>query len=298
MTRTLRMWQVDAFSDAPFRGNPCAVFFDSGDLSGERMQQIAQEMNLSETVFLCPPTTPDADYRARIFTPRSELPFAGHPTISAAFCVWSSMRDAGLGPLPTLLRQECGAGIVPVEIGTRDGAQTFTMTQIAPEFRSFDLDRGQVALVLGCAPDDLCDPALDAASTGIWWMFARCRSPEVVAGLAPDMTAITELSHRTGITGLAAWSVGATQDGVDVKLRAFAPAEGVPEDPVTGSANGCLAALIARDGVLGTAPVSYVAEQGVEMGRAGRIFVQCDAGDTGPRVGGQVVRVMTGDLVI
>lgn len=100
------------------------------------------------------------------------------------------------------------------------------------------------------------------------------------------------------MTGLAAWSVGATQDGVDVKLRGFAPAEGVPEDPVTGSANGCLAALIARDGILGAAPVSYVAEQGVEIGRAGRVFVSCEAAGAAPRVGGGVVRVMTGDLAI
>ncbi len=298
MTRVLRMWQVDAFTDVPYRGNPCAVFFDGGDLSDAQMQQIAQEMNLSETVFLCPPTTADADYRARIFTPRSELPFAGHPTISAAFSVWRSMRDAGFGPMPTVLRQECGAGIVPVEISPQDGTQVFTMTQMRPAFRAFDTGKADVAAMLGCDPGDLLDPALDASSTGIWWMFARCRSPEVVAALEPDMTAISALSQETGITGLAAWSVGATQAGVDVKLRGFAPAEGVPEDPVTGSANGCLAALIARDGILGAAPFSYVAEQGVEMGRAGKIFVSCDAADAAPRVGGKVVRVMTGDLAI
>lgn len=298
MARIKRLWQVDAFSADRYRGNPCAVFFDADDLTKDEMQRIAQEMNLSETVFLCPPTMAGADYRARIFTPRSELPFAGHPTISAAYCVWNSMREAGIGPLPEILRQECLAGIVPVEIARGDAGETFTMTQVAPTFRSFDFSRDDVAKMLGCASDGLMDPALDAASTGIWWMFARCTTPEVVASLDPDMTAISALSADTGITGLAAWSVGATQAGVDVKLRCFAPAEGVPEDPVTGSANGCLASLIARDGVLGVAPVSYVAEQGVEMGRAGLIFLHVPAVGAGPKVGGQVVRVMVGDLTV
>jgi len=298
MARSKRLWQVDAFTADRYRGNPCAVFYDAHDLSTDEMQQVAQEMNLSETVFLCPPTTADADYRARIFTPRSELPFAGHPTISAAYCVWNSMRNAGIGPLPDVLRQECLAGIVPVEITPGDAGEKYTMTQVAPSFRSFDLSRAEVAAMLGCGADDLVDPALDAASTGIWWMFARCTTPEVVAHLAPDMTAIAALSAETGITGLAAWSVGATQPGVDVKLRCFAPAEGVPEDPVTGSANGCLASLIARDSVLGSTPVSYVAEQGVEMGRAGLISVHVPAIGAGPKIGGQVVRVMVGDLTL
>ncbi|MDF1722254.1 MAG: PhzF family phenazine biosynthesis protein [Minwuia sp.] len=298
MTRTKRLWQVDAFTADRYRGNPCAVFFDGGDLGTDEMQRIAQEMNLSETVFLCPPTVEGADYRARIFTPRNELPFAGHPTISAAFCVLNSMRDAGFGPLPTVLHQECLAGIVPVAISQGAGGETYTMTQVAPAFRTLDVSRSDVASMLGCDVDELVGPGLDAATTGIWWMFARCTSPEVVARLEPDMTAISVLSMETGITGLGAWSVGGTLPGVDVKLRCFAPAEGVPEDPVTGSANGCLASLIARDRVLGDAPVSFLAEQGVEMGRAGLISASVPAVGAGPNIGGQVVRVMVGDLTI
>lgn len=295
---TRRLWQVDAFADRVYRGNPCAVVFDAADIETARMQEIAAEMNLSETVFLLPPTSDDADYRARIFTPRNELPFAGHPTISAAYCVRESLREAGFGPLPRVLRQECGAGIIPVEITEQDGRALFTMTQVAPSFIDVDLDRDDVAKVLGCAADDLPEPPVEAADTGIAWMFVRLPSAEAVAGLDPDMTAIAALSARTGITGLAVWSVGATNAGVDVKLRAFAPADGVPEDPVTGSANGCLAAIIARSGALGCSAVSYVAEQGVEMGRDGRVFAATDGPDSGPRIGGHVVRVMEGVLTI
>lgn len=287
-----KLWQVDAFASAPYKGNPCAVVFDASDLTTAQMQAIAAEMNLSETVFLLPPTVPDADYRARIFTPRSELPFAGHPTISAAYCVHRSLIEAGYGPAATLLRQECGAGIIPVEISEQDGRVIYTMTQVVPEFLDTVVDRRSMVDALGCLDADLMDPPVETANTGIPWMFARLRTPAAVASLSPDMTAITSISRQTGITGLAAYAIGATNAGVDVKLRAFAPAEGVPEDPVTGSANGCLAAILARNGLLGAGPISYLAEQGVEMGRDGRIHASIDGPDSGPRIGGEVVRVM------
>jgi PhzF family phenazine biosynthesis protein len=263
------------------------------------MQQIAAEMNLSETVFLLPPTTAEADYRARIFTPRSELPFAGHPTISAAWCVHRSLSDAGFGRDHRLLRQECGAGIIPVEISeAEDGSAIYTMTQKTPRFLDVDVARDEMRGALGCDDGDLLDPVVEAADTGIAWMFARLSGPEAVAALRPDMTAVSAISSRTGITGLAVYAIGATNAGVDVKVRAFAPAEGVPEDPVTGSANGCLAALLARNGALGGGPVRYVAEQGVEMGRDGRVHAAIDGPDAGPRIGGQVVRVMDAVLTI
>lgn len=287
-----KLWQVDAFASAPYKGNPCAVVFDAADIPSEKMQVIAAEMNLSETVFLLPPTTADADYRARIFTPRSELPFAGHPTISAAYCVHRSLVEAGYGQDCTLLRQECKAGIIPVEIADQEGRTVYTMTQVAPEYLDISVDRRSVIDALGCQDAELLDPPIEAANTGIPWMFARLSSAKAVAALQPDMTAIASISKQTGITGLAAYAIGATNEGVDIKLRAFAPAEGVPEDPVTGSANGCLAAVLARNGAFGPAPLTYLAEQGVEMGRDGRIHAAIDSATSGPRIGGQVVRVM------
>jgi PhzF family phenazine biosynthesis protein len=293
-----KLWQVDAFASAPYKGNPCAVVFDAADLSAEQMQTIAAEMNLSETVFLLPPTTAEADYRARIFTPRSELPFAGHPTISAAYCVHRSLIDAGYGQGAALLRQECEAGIIPVAITEQAGRTVYTMTQVPAHFIDLDIDRATILAALGCADADLLDPPVEASNTGIGWMFARLATPEAVAALDPDMTAITAISKQTGITGLAVYSIGATNPGVDVKLRGFAPAEGVPEDPVTGSANGCLAAILARNGAFGPAPLAYVAEQGVEMGRDGRIHAAIDSAADGPRIGGEVVRVMEAVLEV
>lgn len=293
-----RLWQVDAFADRIYRGNPCAVVFDAADLSKDDMQTIAAEMNLAETVFLLPPTVPGADYRVRIFTPRSELPFAGHPTISAAFCVYESLRATGFGPLPETLRQECGVGVIPVAIQPNGAGIELVMTQAKPEFRTLSFGREQIAKALGCSAEDLVDPPAEAASTGIWWMFAHLRSAAAVAAVRPDMAAISALCRESGITGLAAYSIGATVSDCDVKLRCFAPDEGVPEDPVTGSANGCLAALLARNGTLGPAPFSYRAEQGTELGRDGRVSVTVDAAGAGPKIGGQVVRVMTANLAV
>lgn len=296
--RLKRLWQVDAFADRIYRGNPCAVVFDAADLTKDEMQTIAAEMNLAETVFLLPPTVAGADYRVRIFTPRSELPFAGHPTISAAFSVYESLKAAGFGPLPDVLRQECGVGIIPVAVVQNGTGTEFVMTQAKPEFRALSFEREQVATALGCSADDLLDPPAEAASTGIWWMFARLGSAAAVAGARPDMAAISALCREIGITGLGAYSIGATASDCDVKLRCFAPDEGVPEDPVTGSANGCLAALLARNGTLGPAPFSYRAEQGTELGRDGRVSVTVDAAGTGPKIGGRVVRVMTAELEV
>lgn len=295
---TKRLWQVDAFADAPYKGNPCAVVFDAADLSTAQMQTIAAEMNLSETVFLLPPSSDAADYRARIFTPRSELPFAGHPTISAAFCVHQSLIQAGFGQTRTLLRQECKAGIIPVEIAASGDRTVYTMTQIPATFLDITMDRATMVAALGCADADLLDPPIEASHTGIGWMFARLATPEAVAALDPDMGAIAAMSREIGVTGLGTYAIGATNAGVDVKLRAFAPAEGVPEDPVTGSANGCLAAILARNGALGPTPIAYQAEQGVEMGRDGRIQAAIDSVDVGPRIGGQVVRVMEAVLTV
>src|SRR5882672_3757825 len=128
-------WQVDAFTAERFCGNPLAVVFDAGDIPAPTMQRIALEMNLSETVFVLPPEEAAADYRVRIFTPRSELPFAGHPTLGTAH----AMVQRGLQPKDRsgrVIRQQCGIGLVPIEI--RDGAEgrNFVMTQGVPKHRA------------------------------------------------------------------------------------------------------------------------------------------------------------------
>ena len=194
---TKDIWTVDAFTTERYKGNPCAVVFDGDDLSADQMHRIAAEMNLSETVFLLPPTVVEADYRARIFTPRAELPFAGHPTISAAFAMVSSGRFAPEGK-PAIIRQECGAGIIPVEVRGDGESRAFIMTQVQPRFRAMDASRAAVAEVLNCPIGDVAEPALEAVSTGVWWSIARLSSPEALAALSPNMDRVGDDRH--GVT--------------------------------------------------------------------------------------------------
>ncbi len=293
-------WQVDAFARERYKGNPCAVVFEGDDIPTEAMQRIAAEMNLSETVFILRPSEAGADYHARIFTPRSELPFAGHPTVSAAFAVLGRGIAAPSGT-PPILRQQCGIGIIPVEVAGEGEAREFIMTQGVPEYRPTDLDADTVARMLGCGVGDVLDHPFEAVSTGVPWLIAVVRDRDVLAALSPDLGLIEEVCRRLGVIGISPISLGAFAEACSMKVRAFAPGEGVSEDPVTGSANGCIGAYISRHGLLGGPHPSYRAEQGTEMGRDGEVFVECLPAEDGAlavRVGGAAVRVMEGKLYL
>lgn len=297
------VWQVDAFADAPYHGNPCAVVFEADDIPTERMQQIAAEMNLSETVFLLKPERDDADYRARIFTPQYEMPFAGHPTLSASYAVSQLLARAGYGPRPKQLRQECGAGVIPVDIlPGEDGEDVFSMTQVLPDFRDVDIHKTIFASALGVPLSAMAQGPIQTVSTGVWWTIVPLVGASSVANCRPDMTALGDLSKKMGTVGVCVFAIGAKAHDCDVKLRVFAPGAGVPEDPVTGSANGCLAAYIARHGLLdhnGNGAISYTAEQGTEMGREGRAYISVPrGGDGAPVVAGKVVPLMEGSMVV
>lgn len=293
-------WQVDAFARERYKGNPCAVVFEADDIPTEAMQRIAAEMNLSETVFILRPSEAGADYHARIFTPRSELPFAGHPTVAAAFAVLGRGIAAPSGA-PPILRQQCGIGIVPVEVAGEGEARELIMTQGAPEYRGTDLDAAAVARMLGCGAADILDHPFEVVSTGVPWLMAVLRDREVLAALEPDLGSIEMVCRGLDAIGISPISLDAFADGCSVKVRAFAPGQGVPEDPVTGSANGCIGAYISRHGLLGGPHPAYRAEQGTEMGRDGEVFVECLAGEDGGlavRVGGAAVQVMEGRLTL
>ena len=165
--------QVDVFTSQPLRGNPAAVVFDADDLDARTMQRIAREMNLSETVFVLAPESPDTDYRVRIFTPSSELPFAGHPTIATASAVRAHRGDLVDA---SLLRQACGIGIVPVEVVPTEGSPIYWMTQASPQFRNTAIGPGEMSALLGCDANMLAAMPVEVVSTGIPWLIAELRS--------------------------------------------------------------------------------------------------------------------------
>ncbi len=260
--------QVDAFTHRPLYGNPAAVVFDADGLTGEIMQRIAREMNLSETVFILKPTVPEADYRVRIFTPMSEMAFAGHPTVAAAHSVLARYPEkAGA----SLLKQECGIGLVPVEVLPGSHDKLLRMTQGKPSWSDTGLDAGTVARMLGCAESDLAATPFQVVSTGVRWLIAQLSSFAAISKLEPDQGLIMRECKALRAAGITVFAERGDGGPVRIRLRTFAPGEGVAEDPVCGSGNGSVAAYIARhvhpDDTVG----AYVAEQGIEIGRDGEI---------------------------
>ena len=287
--------QVDAFTNRPLYGNPAAVVFEADELTTETMQKIAREMNLSETVFILRPTSPDADYRARIFTPMSEMPFAGHPTVAAAHSVRARYPDKANA---TLLRQECGIGIVPVEVIPLQSSSLLRMTQGAPSYRDSGLTRETVADMLGCAESDLADSPFEVVSTGVPWLIVELSRLESISALTPDQGLIAHECKALRACGVTVFVERGDGGPVRIRVRTFAPGEGVAEDPVCGSGNGSVAAYIARHKHTDEAAGRYLAEQGIEIGRDGEIHASWERDGDSFRihVGGEAAVSASGKL--
>jgi PhzF family phenazine biosynthesis protein len=245
------------------------VVLDGGDLSVEEMQRFANWMNLSETTFLLPPTQPGADYRVRIFTTSTELPFAGHPTLGSCHA-WL---EGGGRPRGELIVQECGVGLVKLK---RDGGR---LAFAAPPLRkSGPLPEEEVALIargLGIPRADIV--AHSWCDNGPNWRGVLLKSAEQLLSLKPDAGILSGL-YVGGVGPRGKVGVVAPRgDECAFEVRAFFPgANGMAEDPVTGSLNAGLAQWLIAAGL---APESYVASQGTALGRAGRVHVQKDGGE-------------------
>jgi PhzF family phenazine biosynthesis protein len=249
--------QVDVFGSLPYRGNPVAVVLDADGLSTGTMQQFATWTNLSETTFVLPPSSGQADYRVRIFTPASELPFAGHPTLGTCHA-W--LGAGGQPARPDVIVQECGAGLVQVR---RTGAGLAFAAP--PLIRSGPVDQalaGRVAAQLGITRADMADLAW--ADNGPGW----------VAVLLPTAGAV--LALRPGVVDMDIGVAGPYPPGAPAafEVRAFFPVAGrTVEDPVTGSLNAALAGWLLSTG---RAAAPYLASQGTALGRAGQVHISQD----------------------
>ena len=272
-----RFHQLDVFSAAPLKGNPLAVVHDAAGLSEAAMADFARWTNLSETTFLLAPTDPAADYRVRIFTPGGELPFAGHPTLGSCHA-W--LVAGGVPRAPGEVVQECGVGLVRIR---RNGAR---LAFAAPPLRrTGPLDEAlvqRIAAGLGLARADVLQHQWVDNGPG-WCAVMLCSAAQVLA-LQPDWAMLSDL--KLGV-------LGAQQGGHDAlwEVRAFVPALGVREDPVTGSLNAGLAQWLIGAGL---APAQYVVAQGAALQRDGRVYVE-RTGET-VWVGGDVCVCVEGTL--
>jgi trans-2,3-dihydro-3-hydroxyanthranilate isomerase len=271
---------ADVFTDAPLTGNQLAVFTDGRDFDDRQMQDIAREMNLSETVFVLPPSTAEADVRIRIFTPATELPFAGHPTLGTAFVLG--------GPLQKIvIRLETLAGVVPVEL-TREGAEIVfgRMEQPIPSWGPA-AEADEIMAAVGVERSEL---PVERYELGPGHIYIALESPEQVAALKPDLGALVNATSD-GVNCFA-------RDGERWKTRMWAPAHGVAEDPATGSAAGPLAVHLARHGWISFGEQIEIV-QGVEIKRPSILFAQVDGeGERIDRVyvGGSAVIVARGEF--
>lgn len=281
---------VDVFTRDRFGGNPLAVFSDAQGLDEALMQRFAFELNLSESTFVLPATRRGCDVRVRIFTPRRELPLAGHPVVGTAFVLEHE------GRIAERVTFELAAGPTPVErVVGPDGGPLWRMQQPRPRFGAQIPDRKAVAAALGLAPDELGDALpIEPVAVGVPFTMTELASLDALARVRLDATAWSALGD--GAAEAAPYLFVRTAPGA-ARARMFAPGEGIAEDPATGSAAGPLGAFLFAHGALapGADGVARLeVEQGVEMGRPSRIFVEIegDGADVRAiRVGGAAVAV-------
>jgi len=281
--------QVDVFTRVPFKGNPLAVVLGADGMDEAQMHAIARWTNLSETTFALAPTTPEADYRVRIFSPAAEFAFAGHPTLGTAH----ALLEAGLRPkVPGRLVQECGVGLVPINIAA-DGALAFrspeaTLAELHPALYP------AVRAALGGASFGQCAPVI--ASMGISWLVVRMDSAEACLAVTPNAAGLAELTPH-GMLGIAMYGCHPDGGPADYEVRAIFSKGGVlTEDPVTGSANACIARVLQANGFPDgrASATGYSARQGVALQCDGRIAVRFI--DGAPWIGGHSITVIDGQI--
>jgi trans-2,3-dihydro-3-hydroxyanthranilate isomerase len=299
---------LDVFTRRVFGGNPLAVFPSAGGIEAGLMQRIARELNLSETVFVTPPHPAPDRIRVRIFTPGSEVPFAGHPTVGTAFF----LVHAGLVPVPegasevTLILEE-KVGPVPVTVhlsGGRPTGATFTAA-VPPEEAEVEIATESLAAMLSLSAGDLGAPGMRGlhgtgplepafASAGLPFLIIPVRDVPAAKRIRLDSARWERTLPQGSYSRWPCVVAPGGSDGADLHVRVFCPDVGVPEDPATGSANAALCGYLARRANASDGTLRWRVEQGIEIGRPSALTVEADLRDDhiqAIRVGGGAVPV-------
>ncbi len=302
----LQFYQADVFTNEPFGGNPLAVFPDAGALTDREFQQIAREMNLSETVFVLPAADPRAAAKIRIFTPSQEIPFGGHPVLGT-FYVLGMLKRIPLQEPVTKIFYECHIGVFPLELIVLKGQiEQVVMSQPSPEFLEVVSEVEvlyELAKALGVHKSLISDSPfpVELVSTGLPVLIVPIRTLTAVKSMQVNHAGIRDVCARVGANGIMVYTTMTLEESSAVHTRMFADPIGIPEDPATGSASGALGAYLVKNGVVDVGPTTEVViEQGYEIDRPSRILVQVFSDDDiiqEIKVGGQVVMVAEGKMV-
>jgi trans-2,3-dihydro-3-hydroxyanthranilate isomerase len=308
-----RFIQLDVFTENAFTGNPLAVFPEAEGIEEALMQKIAREMNLSETVFVLPPTDDKALRRLRIFTPAREIPMAGHPVVGT----WNLLAREGIVPQPeggtgwTRIHQEIGIGVLPVDVEFRNGLPVrVVMTQGKYEVLGRlegAHERAELERALGLAPEDFDESLpIEVVSTGISFLLVPVGSLMALSRCRINSTLLSAVYRNLGATGCSVFTreVREAEQGSGAHMRMFAPDDNIPEDPATGSCAGALSGYLVYHNALETEAADgvhrFVIEQGDFIERPSRIHAEI-RGERGQiedvRVGGTSVVVAEGHLI-
>jgi PhzF family phenazine biosynthesis protein len=293
MTRTVRIFQVDAFTRERFTGNPAGVVLDADSLSDTEMLAIARELHNADTAFVLRPDGTDHDLRVRFFTPRTETGFVGHATVATHYVL------SRLGQAPDRVRQRQKASIVEIEIRGQDAARRVAVRQSAPPVGRELNDRERLAvldaLALSTGDIDTRCPLRIAGGAGTR-LLVGVRSAEQLKQLKPDFTRLTTLSAQLGAAGFFVFTLRPSVTDALTESRMFCPALGIPEDPVSGNAHGLLGAYLVKHNLLQHtgATATFSGVQGNHLQRPGRVDVELEFSNgqlDGVWIVGQAVQV-------
>ena len=287
---------VDVFAEQKYAGNQLAVFRDAKVLSDEEMQRYAKEMNYSETTFILSETERDGGYDVRIFTPENELPFAGHPTLGTAFVIQQEIIKEPVEKVTLNL----GVGQIPVTFKySKDQVDIVWMKQINPIFGE-TFDSGTISQILSLKEAEIDDRfSIQDVSTGVPVIVVALKTLGAVKQAKIDKTKYFELIKDRQAKSLLIFCPETYGEQNDLNVRFFADFYGVPEDPATGSANGCLAGYLAKHRYFGKDQIDVRVEQGYEIGRPSLLYLRAEdkRDEVDISVGGKVVMVAKGEFI-
>ena len=291
----MRFYIVDVFAESRLSGNQLAVFRDCAELTTDEMQKIAQEMHYSETTFIMAEKPSDGGYDVRVFTPEYELPFAGHPTLGTAYIIQSQMVRKRIGTVVLNMK----VGQIPVSFSYANGSPDILwMKQKAPTFGNA-FGRERLARILGLRVSDV-DPRfpIRLVSTGVPFVIVPLTSLKAIKRIKADQVGLAKLFKETDTTVILVFSPETYSKRNDLNVRVLGLPNVIPEDPATGSGNGCLAAYLVKERYLGKAVIDLRVEQGYEIGRRSLLLLRAGESPGGieVNVGGRVQFVASGDF--
>ncbi|MBS4175239.1 PhzF family phenazine biosynthesis protein [Bacillus sp. FJAT-49736] len=270
--REIRVYHVDAFTEEKFGGNTAGVVLDAEKLTEKEMQNIAKELNLPESVFLLPSNKDDVDYKVKFFTPTEEINFCGHATVGVT---WLLATEFGLAEKKDGIVLETNIGKVPV-VWHKDNGKVIhvEMTQVTPKTHDLTMDLEELSQLIGVDIEsiDLHYP-IKLANTGNWHLLIPMKNQEDIDKATPDLVKLGKHNKDNNISTTHLFTFNTTND-YDLYTRDFAPGVGIPEDPVTGAANGALAGFLYLEGILPQSETTHLKiAQGNAIGRPGTLYV-------------------------